>query len=123
MSLSDYSDTVELLYASILWVILGERELMASSMTWTIPSPSHRPMEPPTSERKLARLNVRKSVLVTSTLLEKVRASVEKLLSSDLSKRCFVSVRVVVQGRGQSESWLPTTRSNKVTPEAVPESK
>ena len=60
-------------------MILGRKKLTNSSMTWTNPIPSHRPMEPPTSERKLARLNFRKSVLVTSTLLEKQRERVEKL--------------------------------------------
>ena len=82
-------------------------------MTWTMPSPSHRPMEPPTSERKLTRLNSGKSVLVTSTLLLKVRRMVEllELRTLVLSKRCFVSVFVVVQGRGQSESWVPSKRS------------
>ena len=92
-------------------MIQGSIELMTSSMTWTIPSPSHSPMEPPTSERKLARLNSGKSVLVTRTLLLKVRERVEKLRTSDVSKICFVSVCVVVQGRGQSEIWVPSNRS------------
>ena len=58
---------------------------MASSMVWTIPSPSQRPMEPPTSERKMARLNFRKSVLFTSTLLGKVREIVDTLRLSVLT--------------------------------------
>ena len=73
--------------------------------------PSHRPMEPPTSERKLARLISGKSVLVTSTLLEKVRRRVDKLRGPMLSEICFVSVFFVVQGSGQSESWVPSKRS------------
>ena len=36
---------------------------------------------------------------------------------------CFVSVFVVVQGRGQSESWLPSIKSLKVTKELLPEIK
>ena len=63
-------------YVAIFFVTQGRSEL-TSSKAWTIPSPSQTPMEPPTSERKLARLNSGKSVLVTSTLLEKERRIVE----------------------------------------------
>ena len=96
---------------------------MTSSKAWTIPSPSHRPMEPPTSERKLASLNSGKSVLVTSTLLERVRRRVDKLQGLVLSEICFVSVVVVMQGRGQSESWVPSKRSSKVAKKLLPEFK
>jgi hypothetical protein len=56
-------------------------------------------------------------------LLERVRRRVDKLQGLVLSEICFVSVVVVVQGRGQLESWVPSKRSSMVAKELLPEIK
>ena len=53
--------------------------VMNNSKAWTIPSPSHSPMEPPSSDRREHRLNFMKSVVVTWTLGENVRDIIESL--------------------------------------------
>jgi hypothetical protein len=48
-------------------LIQGSTQLKRISAAWTAPSPSHRPTEPPTAERKELRVGFTKSVVVTWT--------------------------------------------------------
>ena len=78
-----------------------------SCPTCTSPSPSQRPIEPPSSESSVDRWKGRKSVVVTFIVLEKVREIIEASEDTD-SIRKRTSVWVVVQGRGQVEDWEPS---------------
>ena len=70
------------------------------------------PRQPPRSDKNLAKINLRKEVVVTVMMGEKVRSIVEMLLLLLLSVSILVSTEVVVQGRGQSDSWVPSGRSS-----------
>ena len=63
----------------------------------------------PTSERNLLRVGFTKSVVVTLTVEEKVMSMMVSL--SWFSYKNFASVWVVLQGRGQSDTELPSTKS------------
>ena len=90
-------------------LIHGMMMLMSSSTTWTTPSPSHMPMDPPTEERRKLRVGCTREVVVTSTVSGMVMLITLSLLSH--SARNLASVEVVVQGRGQSEDSVPSNRS------------
>ena len=75
---------------------------------WTTPSPSQRPMEPPRSESREDRDKGRKSVVVTLILSENCILICLFLQVEAVSS--LVSVWVVVQGRGQEEGCVPSTR-------------
>ena len=76
---------------------------------WTTPSPSQRPMEPPRSESREDREKGRKSMVVTLILSENC---ISIQLFFEVKADCnLVSVWVVVQGRGQEDGCVPSTRS------------
>ena len=62
--------------------------------------------------QKLGEVNFRKLVVVTMIVGEKVRLIVELLSDLMVSARSLVSTEVVVQGSGQSDSWVPSGRSS-----------
>ena len=64
--------------------------------------PSHNPRQPPRSDKNLAKMNLRKEVVVTMMVGEKVRSIMEMLLLL-VSVRILDSTEVVVQGSGQSD--------------------
>ena len=63
-------------------------------------------MQPPRSDKNLAKMNLRKLVVVTMIVGENVRLIPELLSVLMVSVRSLVSTDVVVQGRGQSDSWV-----------------
>ena len=73
---------------------------MTSSTAWTTPRPSHRPIDPPTEERKELRVGPIRKVVVTCTCWEKVMSIFLSLLLC--SARNLVSDDTVEQGRGQA---------------------
>ena len=79
--------------------------------SWTTPSPSQRPMEPPRSESREDREKGRKSVVVTLILSENCILITEPRDFQVEAVSSLVSVWVVVQGRGQDEGCVPSTRS------------
>ena len=90
-------------------LIQGSMKLMTSSMACTTPSPSQRPIEPPTEERKELRVGPIRNVVVTCTCWEKVMSILIWLLL--ISARNLVSEDTVSQGRRQSDTWVPSYKS------------
>ena len=64
--------------------------------------PSHNPRQPPRSDKNLAKMNLRKDVVVTIMVGKKV-SSILETFSLLVSVRILVSTEVVVQGSGQSD--------------------
>ena len=102
------------------------RQPTKSWNTWTAPRPSQSPIDPPTwkilllvfnvyvyfdptSERNLLRVGFTKSVVVTPTVEEKVISILVSFSSN--SYKNFVSVWVVLHGREQSDTELPSAKS------------
>ena len=107
----------------IFWAAC-KRPLTRSWNTWTTPRPNHRPIAPPTwnvwrktnryhnystSERKLLRVDLIMSVVFVWTVEEK-DISMREVSDVDFW-RSVVWVCAVLQGRGQSETWVPSTKS------------
>ena len=91
---------------------IGNTHFKTVSTSWTMDSPSHSPMQPPRSDKNLAKINLRKLVVVTIIVGEKVRLIVELLWVLMVSAKSLVSTEVVVQGSGQSDSCVPSSRSS-----------
>ena len=73
--------------------------LITVSTIWTMDSPSHSPIQPPRSERNLAKINLRKLVVVMEMVGENVRLIREPLNVLELSENSLVSTKVVTHGR------------------------
>ena len=74
-----------------------------TSLTWTTPKPSQSPMEPPTSERKLLKPGLTKSVLVTRTVEGNFIVILDRFLWFLWPETNFELVVKVLHGFGQSE--------------------
>ena len=114
IQISDYMRSLH------LWLIHW-RQFTESWNTWIAPRPNQRPSDPPTwifcfyfyenltSERKMLRVGLTKSVFVSLTFEENVMSiTVSTPLSSCKS---FVCVWIVLQGKGQSDTRLPSAKS------------
>ena len=85
--------------------------LTTTSRNWMIPRPSQRPIAPPTSDMKKKGLNFTKSVEVVVTVSPK---TISMIISfSNLSVRSLVVMLVVLQGKGQLDTWPPSNRGTK----------
>ena len=84
--------------------------------SWTTPSPSHSPIEPPNSDKIVAKLGYTKSVLVLNTVDEGTKSIQLNFEEVFLVLRSLVETLAVVQGRKQSEGVAPDAKLWKFDP-------
>ena len=78
--------------------------LYINTQTWTAPKPSQSPIDPPTSDIKLLKLGLSKSVLLTRTVEGNIIVTIVSFRFQSLVVEMILELAVkVLHGIGQSE--------------------